>query len=167
LLSLEEIKHRDLSQKKLIEFCKIKSKSWSYSLESQEIWISENIKPDDFHLILRDEGQIVSYLSIIDTSFFIDDIQYHGFGVGSVCTAYKGKGYGGKIIESANNFIYKKRGYGLLFCKDFLIDFYKKYDWCLIDRNRVKFRVDLLEINTMTFNAHEVFKSFDYKLKLF
>lgn len=167
MLNLEEIVHEDLSQKTLIEICEIKSKAWSYSADSQKKWISENIKTNDIHLLLRDDAYLVGYLNLVNIHFMIDHELLYGFGIGNVCSSVKGHGYGGKIIEFANDFILKKESFGLLFCKNNLVDFYIKYGWKLVIKEKVISSERFSQINTMIYNLNRDFKSFNYSSKLF
>jgi len=159
--------HKEISQSEITEIINIKSKAWPYSFDSQLEWIDNNLKATDIHVLLSSNGEYVAYLNLIDIEIKLDNNIMNGYGIGNVCAAEKGKGYGSKIIESANEYLLSMNRIGLLFCKDHLVDFYKRYGWEIIEPNKISSEKDFSNINVMISNYHPAFTILTYNLSLF
>ena len=152
-MELQLIKHKDILFRDLLRVVDIKSISWPYPVESQLKWIIDNVCEDDIHVLLRDKETDIAYLSLSQVSALIDGQQTAFSGVGCVCSRYHGRGAGETLIKKANNYLISCKKKGLLFCKDNLIDFYKKYDWILLPNDRVIFDSPHLDVFTMVYNC--------------
>lgn len=79
------------------------------------------------------EGRVVSFLNLIDRMAVADKESVHLFGLNNVITESncRRKGYSLELNKKALSFMKDKdpKAYGLLFCADDLIPFYKKIDW--------------------------------------
>lgn len=81
-----------------------------------------------------------------------------------LCPSWKG---GGKsLVVSVNNYLKENHFKGLLFCKEKLISFYKKYDWELIPQERVSLPTEDVGVYTMVFNSSS-FDHLDYSDRMF
>ena len=166
-MELEVIKHKDILFKDLRRAIDIKSVAWPFPLESQIKWISDNIDDEDEHVFLKDDSKDLAYMNLVKITFWANNKEYKTFGIGNVCTAIKGKGYGGELMRRVNAYLREKCHCGLLFCKDGLVPFYKLYDWKEVDHNACKEPTLPEGIHIMTYLAPEEILDFKYKGKLF
>ncbi len=167
MLRLEVITHRDISQEELLGIIKIKQVSWNYPIESQMLWIERNLSEEDIHCILKEESIPIAYLNLKDISVTIDGADYMAYGIGNVCSKIKGCGYGSELILKVNNYLLDSKRVGLLFCKDKLVDFYSRFNWILIQKDRLLINQELNTINTMCFNSPARLQFLEYKGILF
>lgn len=127
------IKHSNIDEGTLQEIVKIKQLSWDYSYESHLNWIRDNIQDDDLHFILYENGELVAYMNIVNVDVMIDNASYQSMGIGNVCAASKGRGYGKEIMNELNRYLLEVDSIGILLCKTPLIPFYQKFNWKLVD----------------------------------
>lgn len=167
MFSHEFIPHRGISQEALEAIIQIKSVAWPYPFDRQIEWIGNNLKDSDFHLLLFDEDRAVAYLNIIDIEMTIDDCQYKSLGIGNVCSAEKGKGYGSELMSRANRLLINDNKIGLLFCKQSLVRFYEKSEWNIIDKLQLCLSFDNKEVETMIFNLSKPLSKLSYMGRAF
>ena len=166
-MELEIIKHKDILFRELLRAIAVKSVAWPHPLESQVKWIVDNIDGNDGHVFLKEGSQYLAYMNLVPITFMANNTEFMAYGIGNVCTAIKGKGYGGELMRQVNDYLREKRHCGLLFCKDALVPFYKLYDWKEVSHQACK-EPELSEgIHVMTFLAPEQIFSFQYKGKSF
>ena len=123
------IKHSLIDEISLTEIITLKNYSWKYSYKEHYSWIDKNILDDDLHFLMYDKNELIGYLNIVKVMVNTTNNTIPFLGVGNVCTKYKGRGDGLKLMKYANNFIAKNELQGLLFCKHHLTKFYEKTGW--------------------------------------
>lgn len=166
--TLSIIRHKDAESSTLERVIAVKQKAWPYPIESQIAWIQSNLKDDDLHVILTHEGRDIAYMNLVNITFTVNNkTDYMAYGIGNVCAAIKGKGYGGELMRQVNAYLKEKRHCGLLLCKDALVPFYKIYDWKVVDSKACKEPVLPDGIHIMTYLVPEQIFNFQYKGKLF
>ncbi len=141
------LKHSEIKERELAEIIAIKQLSWNYSYEKHLEWIHSNLNDNDFHFLCYKGDELISYLNLVRVKAFKGGTVIDFFGVGNVCTKYKGIGDGSKMMKELNSLLKIKGWNGLLFCKEKLVDFYKKNDWSLF-----KNFVDNESIFTLVYN---------------
>lgn len=156
------IPHKDVSGRQLEEIIEIKSKAWPYSFDSQLEWINTNLKESDIHVLLSLNKTNVAYLNLIDIELTLDEIVIDGFGIGNVCATEKGKGWGKEIMTQTNLYLKQRNKIGLLFCKNYLINFYRLNNWKLIEKKKITLSFDNESIGTMIFNCDKEFNNLQY-----
>lgn len=167
MYNLKVIQHGDVPNNELNEIIKIKSVAWAYPYEKQLEWLNANLKDSDLHLILLKNNEAVAYLNLIDIEVDIDNCKIKAFGVGNVCAIEKGKGYGNELMKHTNQYIIEKKRIGLLFCKKELIDFYEKYGWSWVNKNKLRLSFNNSNIEIMIFNQSGIITKLQYKGKSF
>lgn len=79
------------------------------------------------------DGELVSFLNLVDRNARADGNPVHLFGLNNVITEpqHRGHGYSTKLNQTAADFINEldKDACGFLFCADDLIPFYEKLGW--------------------------------------
>lgn len=161
------IPHSDISEKELNEVIRIKQISWPYCYDDQVKWIHEHLKDEDIHVLLTSEDEYVGYLNLINIGLIINGQNVMGLGVGNVCTAVRGKGWGKELMMLTNNYIRKNRKTGLLFCRDSLENFYGMCRWKKIDNSRLRVTFENIAIISMYYNLREPVQFMEFNGKLF
>jgi len=161
------IKHADISSNKLNEICELKSIAWPHSIESQLNWIKSNISDNDIHVILSNENESLAYLNLININCVVDGKLVHGYGIGNVCSREQGLGYGSILMEVINKYLIENKKVGVLFCKSKLVEFYRKFDWCLVSKEKLNLSFNNDNIETMIINLENNFNLLEYSGKSF
>ena len=147
------VKHKDLSMPESMRIAHLKDQHWPHGLESQLLWMKENIGMDDAHLMgeEREIDQIVlkAYITLTSLSVTIDDQRLECIGVGGVCVdkAVQHSGMGRLLMQEVGKFIKERVQLGILLCKDPLVPFYEKYGW-----KRVQYKTALVAGNNYMYN---------------
>lgn len=150
-MNFKFIKHSQIEDHHLKEIVSLKKIHWDYSTEEHTKWIQNNIHEDDIHVLMLDNDILVGYLNLVKIDVLINNISYPFLGIGNVCSKEKRKGYGNELLIEVNKFLIDNHQRGMLFCKDNLIDFYKKFKWQLIDKVLIDQPI-FKNINIMLFN---------------
>lgn len=167
MFDVRYIPHSQITPDILDEIIGVKTIAWPFSYESQSEWIKNNLSDSDVHVILLIDKKIFAYLNLIEIDIEIDSTSSSGYGVGNVCAAERGKGWGGKLLSSVNTYLTDNNRVGMLFCKKELINFYSSSDWKLINHSD-HFFSDLDEKTyVLLYNVPENFKKLQYFGKSF
>jgi len=162
MFELKIIAHRNIIQSDFNEIFEVKSVAWPYPRESQLKWLNENLKDEDLHLLLQTNKKTVAYLNLIKIELKINNKKIKSYGIGNVCSIEKGKGYGFELMKLTNQFIAETLNPGLLFCKPELIRFYEKFNWKVIEKNKIKLAFNNQDVETMYFNFGKNLHSLTY-----
>ena len=154
-------KHSQIGQQELEKIVDLKKSHWIYSSEEHLDWIRRNIKAEDIHVLMFEKEKLVAYLNLINIEVIINNTVQPFIGIGNVCSSEKGKRYGSILIEEVNQYLVQQKKYGMLLCKDILVDFYKKFRWVLLDTSLIN-KVFFKNINVMLFNFEKNIISFKY-----
>lgn len=132
------VNHKDLSMAEGLRIAYLKDQHWPYGLESQILWMRDNIEMDDAHLMGEEpEGKQIAlkaYITLINVNVVIDKQTYNCLGVGGVCVdkAIQHSGIGHVLMQEAGKYIKERSRLGVLLCKDVLVPFYEKCGWKLV-----------------------------------
>ena len=131
MINIEFISHKDCDQNLKIEICKFKNLNWPYSIDEHLNWMAINLQPNDVHLLLRVDKELVAYMNLVQLELELDNIAHVGLGIGNVCVspAYKGKYYGRLIMSVADFFARQQNKLAILLCKEKNIGFYNNCQW--------------------------------------
>lgn len=165
-MELEIIKHNDILFRDLLRAIAVKSVSWSYSVESQVKWIIDNMRPEDLHVFLKENGEDLAYMTLSPVIATVNGVNTSFMGIGCVCSAKHGVGSGRQLMESVNKWLNDNNQKGLLFCKIELVQFYKKNGWVLIEPSCVVFNTPHEGVYTMSYNCEGI-ENIEYKDRLF
>jgi predicted N-acetyltransferase YhbS len=151
------LKQASLSEEDLISIIKLKMQYWPNPYELQRDWINENLRPDDYNLLLKVQGQLVGFMNLVLVNAQLANkciIQL--LGVGNVCVSkeYSGKGIGLLLMQIANYQINSTGYNGVLLCSDKLVNFYFKAGWIKL-RGEVYINKTKFKGNTMTLKEIE------------
>lgn len=155
------IKHSEISEEQLTEICRLKAIRWDYTLDQHKKWAIENIQASDFHILIKYDEKPIAYTNLVDVTAIINDTNINVRGIGNVCTSETGKGFGNILMEEVNAVLVQNQWKGILLCKDNLVPYYEKFDWKLINSDKImtkKFK----NTNIMYFNFLIEIDSLEY-----
>ena len=159
MLSLVSIKNDKLNnlQKKKIIF--LKNEHWKYSISDHREYLKKNYKRNDFHNLLFDEKKLIGYTGFRNQNFLYKKKKYKYLHFD--CLIISKKLRNKKISKILMNFnesnIRKKSLPSILFCEKKLINFYKKFNWKLMNKKKIKLYFKL--------KPKKFIMSFDLKLR--
>lgn len=130
-MEFEFVKHDELSTSSLEEIISIKGSIWNYPVESHKDWISKNIYPEDYHLIVRKDNKCIAYLNIINLTITTQHESFSVWGIGNVCVRpeSQGKDYGLLLLKLVDFFLASTHRAGVLICRDHVALFYERCNW--------------------------------------
>jgi hypothetical protein len=151
-----------LSEQNLKKIINLKKKHWDYSEEEHKKWIDNNINENDIHVLMFQDEILVAYLNLIQTEVILNNREHFFLGIGNVCSLEKGFGYGKELLVGMQKYLVQNDFKGILFCKDKLVDFYVKFEWKLVPKNRV-ISENYKNVNVMFYNVDTNVEFVDYK----
>ena len=149
-MELQIIPHKEILPADLMRIIAVKSAAWPYPLDSQLGWIVANVREEDRHVLLVDGGVDRAYLSLSPVMAAIDGVPIAFSGVGCVCASIPGQGWGGRLMRAVEPLLEREGVPGLLFCKERMVPFYRKYGWELVPAGNVRFADPPGDVCTMT-----------------
>ena len=155
-MEIEIIKHNDILFRDILRGIAVKNVAWPHPVESQVKWIIDNMQPDDMHVFLSEDGKDVAYMTLSPVTGILNGKETAFLGIGCVCSAVKGVGYGNRLMQEVNSYLDKYNAKGLLFCREGLIKFYQKNNWQLIPKENLCFEDPHEGVFTMVYNCEEV-----------
>lgn len=160
-MNLQIIKHKDIFYRDILRAISIKTIAWPHPIESQVKWIADNMQPEDMHVFLSDNGKDVAYMTLSPVEGIINKKTEPLLGIGCVCTAVKGMGYGNCLMQEVNRYLEKNNFKGLLFCREGVVRFYQINGWRVIPTDIINIMSGHKDVISMVYNCPEVM-SFDY-----
>ena len=160
-MKLQIINHNDILFRDVLRAITVKSIAWPHPIESQLKWVVDNMEPDDMHVFLKEDGIDVAYMTLTPVKGLLNKQETNFLGVGCVCSAVKGRGYGSCLMQEVNGLLEKNNFKGLLFCREAVIKFYKKNNWQLVPQEIIKAKGLHEGVFTMVYNCEDV-QSLEY-----
>lgn len=160
---LKVFKKNNINQILLKKIILLKSQQYKYSQKIQNEWFLKNIQKEDLHILLFFKKKLIGYnvlrkkkLKILSVknnklvNFFIFDTLI-------VDRLYRNKGLSKKIILKSNSIIKKKKIFSILVCAKKMVNYYKKYNWVLLNKKNIKFKeIDLNKKHLMIYNQKNI-----------
>jgi predicted GNAT family N-acyltransferase len=159
---------KKLDTSEIKEICILKDTQWNYGVKSQLKWFTKNIKPNDVHILLKIDNNLIGYTSLRKKTFKIKansknlererdrEREYWLFDTHIVKKDFRGMGYNKILMNEASKIIKKK--IGLLICSDTLIQYYKKFKWNLVSNKIFKILDHPFSSNVMLYNNQSEIK---------
>ena len=166
MTDLEIIKHNDILFRDLLRAVTVKNVAWPHPVDSQLKWIVDNMRPEDLHVFLKENGEDKAYMTLSPVNATVNGVNTSFMGIGCVCSAKHGVGLGKQLMEGVNKWLKDNNHKGLLFCKKELIPFYEKYGWSFVEPASVIFTKPHDGVYTMSYNCEDI-KKIEYKDRLF
>lgn len=133
-LNLKIKQTSELDEQDLNSLIDLKQQYWNYSTVEQKKWFEENIKADDYHVLIYQGKILIAYLNAVNVEVNIDQHKYRMIGIGNVCVDKENAhvGVGSILMAYVNAFIKQSSSCGILLCNEKLIPFYESSNWKII-----------------------------------
>lgn len=159
MIKIKFIKHKDLKLIDLNKIVKFKKTFWKFKILSQKKFLEKNSMPEDIHLLLFRDKELVGYTFLNFRKINIRNKKIIAIVVDNVLVKKKLRGkLGVKLIKIINRKIKKLKKIGILICNKKLVNFYKFFKWEIIEKKKI-ITFPRTSLNIMVFN-------YNYKMKL-
>jgi len=142
-ISLKILKLQQLDKKLIKNICNLKRTFWKFSLNSHLIWFKNFVKKNDVHILLYNKKILIGYNLLRTRTFFKNSYKtsnkYFYFDTLIIAKKYRGKNFSKRIIEKSLKISKKSDLPIILICQKKSVNFYKKYEFELINNNKVQF----------------------------
>lgn len=144
--------HSIVSADLLEEISNLKHSRWpAYTATQHFNWLKENFLKDNYHLTIIANKRLIGYANLLELSADFNAQKINVIGVGNVCTAETGRGYGNVVMSEVTSFLTNNSHIGLLLCKNEMIKYYEKFAW-KVSASKLITPALSEGINLMTFN---------------
>ncbi len=170
LMDIRYINHNNLTDQELNFIIELKDKVWTFGSEKQLGWIKKNVLKDDIHALYFKDDTLVSYLLLVPIEIEVNTEKKSGYGVSTVCSLEKGKGYGKSIMDHINDKLRKEDKVGLLFCQSKNVEFYQKCNWKILENTKLEIKdikIDNVNVFALYFNYPFIIDKLMYNGKVF
>ena len=130
------------TKKKILYLKKI---HYKFSLNSQKKWFKENVNDNDIHIVLMVDKNVIGYnllhenkclieskkKKVLNTIFIFDTL--------IINKNFRNMGLTKILMEKSNKIINAKKKLSILVCYKNLIMFYKKFDWRILTKKKLKY----------------------------
>lgn len=135
------------------EIYKLKQTHYKYSLISQKNWFNKYINAHDMHILLFKDSKVIGYnvlkirkLKVVYKQKKIEQNCYL-FDTLVINPSLRNQGLS-KLIMNKSNLLIKNRNYfSVLVCLNNLVNYYKKFNWSLLPKNKIIFSENLMRNN--------------------
>jgi aminoglycoside 2'-N-acetyltransferase I len=90
-------------------------------------------QPKTLHVLIMEDGITVAHAGLIERTVMVGDHSVPVAGIGGVLTRpnCRGKGFGQMAVQKAEEHVrqHKKTNFGLLFCRDAILQWYGRLGW--------------------------------------
>ena len=141
-----------LTERFKTQIFQLKKTHYKYSLKNQKNWFNKNIKAKDKHILLFKNDKIIGY-NVLRIKKLI--ISYKQKKIEENCYLFdtlvlhpnlRNQGLS-KLIMNKSNLVIRNRNYfSILVCLKKLVNYYKKFNWNLIHKNKITF-TEILKMN--------------------
>ena len=146
-----------LSKKNINQICKLKNTHWNYGVKSQLNFFKKNYNSQDNHICIINKNEIIAYNCLRIRKYITNkNYDYYLFDALIVSKKFRGNNLS-SLLMIYNNFIIKKSKLcSILVCNQSLVKFYKKFNWILINRKKIKNKSFFPEKKLMIFNKNAI-----------
>ena len=135
------------------EIHKLKQTHYKYSLISQKNWFDKYINAQDKHILLFKDGKVIGYnvlrirkLIIVYKQKKIEQNCYL-FDTLVIYPNLRNQGLSKLIMNKSNQLIKNRNYFSVLVCSNNLVNYYKKFNWNLLPKNKIVFSENLMRNN--------------------
>jgi hypothetical protein len=140
------------------KICSLKDTQWNFGINKSQLkWFKKNIKPNDVHILLEIDNNLIGYTLLRKRTFTIKansknfrERKYWLFDTHIVKKNFRRMGYNKILMKESAKIIKKKLG--LLICSDNLIKYYNKFKWRVISKKIFKILDHPFSSNVMLYN---------------
>lgn len=144
MINIEFIKNSSLNNDLMYKIINLKNQHWPYSLESQKLWMKNNLGDEDIHVCILFNSDLIAYLNLTTLEAKVNKNDISLVGLGNVCVdkRHLKMGWGNLVICVVNTYLKENKKNGILLCKSGLINFYKKNGWSLMNTDNLSIIVN-------------------------
>ena len=162
---LTSIISSDLKVNQIKSICMLKNKQWKFGIKSQLEWFKKNIKKNDIHNLFYIKSKLIGYTLLRKRACRIDGtqkkIKYLLFDTIILDKSFRNKKLSNVMMIFNNLVIKKSKYFSFLICKKKLINFYKKNQWNVLNKNKIQIIDAKFSVTGMVFNKKN-YNSFKY-----
>jgi hypothetical protein len=155
---------KDLSKSEIRNICYLKNTEWNYGMRSQFEWFKRNVKKNDLHNLLLLNGKLIGYTFLRKRICYFANRKSIYFLLDCLVIKKKmrKKNFSNLLMSFNNNIITSNKKISFLFCYDDLLNFYKKLNWVLLKKDKVKILDNPYNGNCMFYNNDDFFNVNSY-----
>ncbi len=123
----------------------LKKTHYKFSLNSQKKWFKKNVNDNDIHIVLMMNKDVVGYNLLRENKCLIESNKKKFlntifiFDTLIINKNFRNKGFSKIIMKKSNRIINAKKNLSILVCFENLIMFYKKFDWRILAKKKLKY----------------------------
>ena len=127
-----------LKPSELKSIYKLKNTEWDLGVKEQYNWFQKEIKKKDIHILLKNNNNLLGYTCLRYKKFSFEkkNSYFLLFDTHIIKKDLRNKGYGRLLIKKTIRIIKKKNILSLLFCKKNQLQYYKKFNWNIINKKK-------------------------------
>ena len=135
---LISLKTYQLKDDDIIKICKLKNTHWRFGIKNQLHWFKKNIKQNDIHNLCFQNKKLIGYTALRKGIYKLNKFSKRCLLFDTLIINKSKRNIKlGKLMMNFNNLIIKKNNQpAFLICKKKLINFYKKFGWKIINKNK-------------------------------
>lgn len=134
MLNIISIKTSNLNKKQINEIILLKNSHWKFTIKSQINFFKKEIKKNDLHNLLFFNKKLIGYNCLRWKIFTIKKkSNFLLFDTLIIKKKYRRKNYSSLFMNFINFIIKSNNIRSILICEPQLINFYKKYEWKILN----------------------------------
>ncbi len=156
-----------LSTKEINKICVLKNTHWKHGLKSQIAWFTINTKKNDIHNIFYFKSQVIGYTLLRNRTCKINTIlkKYLLFDTLILKKNFRKKNMSSLLMNFNNQLIRLSNKFSFLICDNKMINFYKKFNWKILEKKKFVMLTNTSNKKGMIFNQKNLIKKNNLKYK--
>ena len=154
MITLKSVKTKLLPKVIIVKICKLKNSHWKKGINSQIKFFKKNSKPNDINNLLYFNKNLIGYTLLRRRKFYEGFKKKNYFYFDTLIINKKFRDLRLSVfLMNFNNYIIKKNNLNsFLVCEKKLINFYKKFNWKLENKKKIKINDLKKNKNVMSYN---------------
>ena len=159
MITLKSVKTKYLTKIIILKICELKNSHWKKGINSQINFFKKNCKPNDVNNLLYFNKNLIGYTLLRKRKFYENFKIKNYFYFDTLIINKRFRDLRLSVfLMIFNNYIIKRNNFNsFLICEKKLIKFYKKFNWKLENKKKIK-------INNLKKNKNVM--SYNYKKKI-
>ena len=155
----------ELSTNEINKICVLKNTHWKYGLKSQIAWFTINTKKNDIHNIFYFKSQVIGYTLLRNRTYKINTIskKYLLFDTLILKKNFRKKNMSSLLMNFNNQLITLSNKFSFLICDNKMINFYKKFNWKILEKKKFVMLTNTSNKKGMIFNQKNLIKKNNFK----
>ena len=154
MITLKSVKTKFLPKVIILKICELKNSHWKKGINSQIKFFKKNCKPSDINNLLYFNKNLIGYTLLRRRKFYEGLKKKNYFHFDTLIINKKFRDLRLSVfLMNFNNYIIKKNNLNsFLVCEKKLINFYKKFNWKLENKKKIKINDLKKNKNVMSYN---------------